>query len=123
MYLGFPISQQEMYRILNRETPTDPYYTWWETSDIQIYFERMGSKLIFTHVDKNVFAFGLELTKLSGCWMPFMNVQDAKEYLSIMNEVFWDEVKKLDLDLSVLTLEQMEDEQVVVNNAQPFLFS
>jgi hypothetical protein len=122
MYLGFPISQQEMYRVLNRETPTDPYYTWWETSDIQIYFERMDSKLIFTHVDKNVFAFGLELTKLSGFWMPFMNVQDAKEYLSIMNQVFWDEVKKLDLDLSVLTLEQMEDEQVVVYNAQPILF-
>lgn len=122
MYLGFPISQDEMYRLLDRQFPTDRMYHWWETNDIQDYFKNKGSKLVFTHVDKNVFAFGLELNKLAGFWLPFLTVETAKKYLDEMNQLFWDEVKKLDIDLSVVTIEQMEDVSIEIHNSEPVLF-
>ncbi len=122
MYLGFPISQDEMYRLLDRQFPTDRMYHWWETHDIQDYFKSKGSKLIFTHVDKNVFAFGLELNKLTGFWLPFLTVETAKKYLEEMNNLFFDEIKKLGIDLSTITIEQMEDAPIELKNPQPILF-
>lgn len=122
LYLGFPLSQEEMYRLLNRKTPTDTSYTWWQTTDIEVYFAEKGSKLVFTHIDKNVFAFGLELHKFTGFWLPFLTVETAKKYLDEMNQLFWDEVKKLGLDLSSVVIEQMEDEPRHLQNPQPILF-
>jgi len=122
LYLGFPLSQEEMYRLLNRKTPTDTSYTWWQTTDIEVYFAEKGSKLVFTHIDKNVFAFGLELDKFQRWWMPLLNVQEATTYLYQMNQIFWDEVKKLGLDLSFVVIEQMEDEPRHLQNPQPILF-
>ncbi len=122
MYLGFPISQEEMYRLIHRQFPTDRQYQWWETSDVENYFRSKGSSLIFTHVDKNVFAFGLQLGKMTGFWLPFLTVETGKKYLDEMNELFWDEIKKLGIDLSTVTIEQMEDVSIEIRNPQPALF-
>ncbi len=122
LYLGFPISQEEMHRLLDRQFPTDRTYHWWETHDIQDFFKNKGSKLFFTHVDKNVFAFGLELHKFTGFWLPFLTVETAKKYLEEMNNLFFDEIKKLRIDLSTVTIEQMEDAPIELNNPQPILF-
>ncbi len=122
VYLGFPISQQEMYRLLKRDPPTSESYTWWQTNDIENYFARMGSKLIFTHIDKNVFAFGLELDKMTGFWLPFLTVETATTYLKEMNELFATEIKKLGIDISIVKIEQMEDVSIEIQNPSPVLF-
>lgn len=112
----------EMYRLLDRENLTNEHYNWWDTFDIQNYLNSKDSKFIFRHVDKNVFAFGFELEKLSGFWLPLLTVETATLYLQKMNELFWDEIKKLDIDLSIVTIEQMEDASIDLKNPQPILF-
>jgi hypothetical protein len=122
LYLGFPISKGEMYRLLCRDFLTNEHHNWWDTSDIEMYLKQKGSKLIFTHIDKNVFAFGLELNKMTGFWLPFLSVETAKKYLEEMNNLFVDEIQKLGIDLSFVTIEQMEDVPIELKNPPPILF-
>ena len=119
-YLGFPISVEEAYRIFKLPIPES--CTFYSTDDIDIFLKNKGSKLVFEYCDKGVCAFGLCMDKLTTFCMPMLNVQEATEYLYEMNDVFWSEVKKLDLDLSFVNLEMMEDEPVILKNAQPVLF-
>ncbi len=115
LYLGFPILIEEALRILHLDNSFVKSY--YHTDPIENYLRSKGSQLLFQYIDKGSCLFGLAF---SDSKLPFY---DALEEMIEKKKLFWEEVHKLDLDLTYLQITDVECEGVCLPNPQPYLMS
>ncbi len=118
LYIGIPLYREEIERLFEE---ADPKLC--GMSIIQIALKDKGIKLDFHYTDKSVYVFGYEILDFwKNIWgRPTISVEDSVILILQKKKQWKEEVAKLGLNLTKVTLARMEDEDEIVTNPEPFL--
>ncbi len=118
-YIGITIEIEEALRLLNLDPELCRNY--YHTEPIDRYLNDKESCLRFLYVDKGVCILGLPLMGEPQYWPPMMGVQNSILQIRDLTQKFRDEVQRLKIDLSKVTIAVMESESIEMENPEPFL--
>ena len=118
LYIGIPLYRDEIERLFE-----DADSKLCGMSIIQIALKQKGSELDFHYIDKGVYVFGYEIPDF---WknilgQPTLSIEDSVILILQKKKQWKEEVTKLGLNMTKVTLARMEDEDEIVANPEPFL--
>jgi hypothetical protein len=102
-YVGIPVPEDEAHRLLNTAS--------------------LPTKVLNIHdLDKGVVVLGIECKVLScNLWAPFKKVEESIAIIRSAERMWKDEVLRIGMNLSNVTIEYMEDGTEVVSYPDPIL--
>jgi hypothetical protein len=138
LFFGIPVTLEEAYRIfgvdienvkqeivLKHKCDLGMYHTIqaYLNDYMYIYLGKKAIKLNVISTDKGQHIIGYKIEEDISPWNRFKNVDDFIVLLNDLKELFYEEMRKCNADLSVVTLEIMEGEHEVVHNPMPYIIS
>ena len=128
LYFGIPVRAKEAIRILNldleeitKQVKIRSYYDDYTFVDIANKYLKEISTIKIFPLDKGLCVCGFLIEEPSDVWYKFINVDDFVIKLLTFKSSFQEEIKKLNGDLSEVTLEHMEGEPEIVTNPIPYI--
>lgn len=119
VYIGITLYMEEALRILNMNgTFVKSFY---DTKPIDDFLKDIGSCLSFRYLDKGVCVLGIPLEGDRMYWPSMICVEDGLSQILQLTKKFREEVRCLKIDLSSVTIAQMESEALQMQNPDPFL--
>jgi len=79
--------------------------------------------LQFYRVDKNLCILGLEIKEVANLWSTFTSVDESFGIIMKYKMKFVELIEKAELDISVVVIERMEEEPLIVKNPPPYLIT
>lgn len=107
MYVGLPLEYMEAVRLLGKDS---------EEFSVEDYLKAQWSPFTFKWIDKNLWILGVEIHMDS-----YIHVGPMIEYIKRAEEIFYNEIKRLNIDLSSVNIVEMECSPIEVKNVKPYL--
>lgn len=118
-YVGLTLEIAEALRLLKlEESFVNSFYN---TEPIDEYLKDWGSCLRFVYVDKGVCILGIPLEGEKDYWPPMLGIQASLRQILELAEKFRQEIKRLKIDLSEVSIAQMEAESIQMMYPDPQL--
>lgn len=128
LYFGIPVLVKEAIRILNldleeitKEVIQKQYYGDYTFVDIANKYLKSQSTIQIYYLDKGQCVCGFQIEEPFDVWNKFINVDELVIKLLTLKISFQVEIKKLNGDLSQVTLEYMEGEPEIITNPIPYI--
>lgn len=94
------------------------------TKPIQEYLKQRNTRLVFEHIEKEAFLFGLPVdTENANTKFPYTTIEDTVQSITIAKILFLRYMKHLNIDISEVNLTWIEEEEVLVENPEPYVIS
>lgn len=121
IYIGYVVSVAEAQRLLGlNDTFAVSYY---DTEPIQKYLKAKGNKLVFRYIDKAACLFGISCSSVNGDIERYNTIEQTIISILLAKQLFYDEIKKLGVDTSVVNLTWVEKEPWLVQNPEPYVIT
>ncbi len=122
LYVGYVISLEEALRLLKLdESIVTSFY---HTEPIQRYLEQRNTRLVFEYIDKGACLFGVPVDTENGYTkFPYTTIEDTFQSITIAKIAFLRYIKDLNIDTSEVNLTWIEEEDILVENPEPYVIS
>jgi hypothetical protein len=119
VYIGYPVYYEEAFRLF---TPQLLQHGCKEASNFESFLPQFTSLRIHW-IDKGVWILGFHLESIDRrYWKPLLSVEDAMISILEAKKHFVEEVKRIQLNTSVVEFAYMEDGEEIVYNPEPAVF-
>jgi len=119
VYIGYPVYYEEAFRLFNPQLLQNGCN---EPSNFESFLPRFTSLRIHW-IDKGVWILGVHLESIDRrYWKPLLSVEDAIIGILEAKKHFVEEVKRIQLNTSVVEFAYMEDGEEIVYNPEPAVF-
>jgi hypothetical protein len=122
LYVGFVITILEAIRLLKLdESLVKSFY---DTKPIQEYLNQKQTRLVFEYIDKGACLFGVPVDTENGYTkFPYTTIEDTVQSILIAKIAFLRYIKHLDMDTNEVNLTWIEEEEILVENPEPYVIS
>lgn len=122
LYIGFVITVKEALRLL--KLPEEYVLSYYNTQPIQDYLKQKNTRLIFEYIDKTACLFGIPVDTENGYTkFPYTTIEDTVQSITLAKIAFLRYVKHLGIDTSEVNLSWIEEEEILVENPEPYVIS
>jgi hypothetical protein len=122
LYVGFVITVLEALRLLG--LPEDFVSSDYDTEPLQEYLKQKKTRLVFQYIDKGACLFGVPVDTENGYTkFPYTTIEDTVQSITLAKIAFLRYIKQLNMDISEVNLTWIEEEEILVENPEPYVMS
>ena len=122
IYVGFVITLKEALRLFKISEAMVSTYS--NTEPIQEYLKQRNTRLVFEEIEKGACLFGVPVDTENGyTQFPYTTIEDTVQSITLAKIAFLRYIKHLNLDISEVNLTWIEEEEISVENPEPYVIS